>query len=602
MLYDAINVFETKLKNEAARLQDNKNNYTDMERKIKLLVDNYVPKDGTYVLINMDRGFACEEPLEIQLDKKSGVLKGITDSRYPYIRYLDYNSKLIEMNKPVDAKKVIHSNQIFSFWIKKESIAEKKITENVVEGYYNTLMTPVIKYTKPNAKTLYSQVEKELGEPDTRLAQEICAWIKKWLLNPEILPVDYSGKDYLKLFFIFDDMQMTKQLYEKENRRYVIPNIYNNNDYNVKTGSTILGMPSNNMGLNAKKPFLENKNRKTSAPYLVDMDRVILQSQFFDYLWGHACKGNVNVYIDYENQDIKAVPDKGKDLPEIESGMYLRIKKGKEVEILDSDVVMNLTPNLAKTFCFKRIVADTDNEKLYGQCNKVEELAAVIDEVFFDKMLGYNYFTDAMDLPSMDGTLADILLSYRGRLFAWLYKTPQCDIKQVIQEMAVKLIKNKVADGYVLRAGIQLDFLLSLEDYFSNNREQEEHMKTLQETFSEHIDMQKDWEFSDSEYYYAVGQMVSYFLTLSKSAKKPLSMANQFLNAEHDSLIKEKMSQMFIRYDYAIDADRDMRAKNVISHIMMYEPKCSKVMQRELIAGLTANSAFYAKKEQTKED
>lgn len=124
-------------------------------------------------------------------------------------------------------------------------------------------------------------------------------------------------------------------------------------------------------------------------------------------------------------------------------------------------------------------------------------------------------------------------------------------------------------------------------------------MGTIQEEFKIHIDMLKeDWEFSDSEYYYAVGQMVGYFLSLSKSAKKPLSMANQFLNADNDRLVKEKLGQMFIRYDHAIDADRDVRAKNVLSHIMTYEPKSRKVMQRELIAGLTANSAFYMKKEQ----
>ena len=75
-------------------------------------------------------------------------------------------------------------------------------------------------------------------------------------------------------------------------------------------------------------------------------------------------------------------------------------------------------------------------------------------------------------------------------------------------------------------------------------------------------------------------------------------MANQFLNADSDSLIKEKLGQMFIRYDHVIDTDKDARAKNVISHIMIYEPTCKKVMQRELIAGLTASSAFYRKKEQ----
>lgn len=601
MLYDAISVFEKMLNSEAARWQSEESDetYTELERRTKLLVDNYVPKDGTYVLINMDRDFQCDAILEMKYDKKSGELQGKNDRRYNYIRYLDYNSKLIEMNKPIDTKKIIHSNQIFSLWVKKDSIAEKRLTGDIVDGYYKILNTPEIKYTKPEARKLYNQAASELGEPDRKTLDKILAWIKEWLKNPQILPVDFSGKDYLKLFFVYNDEKKTKELYEKENRRYIIPNIYNNNDYNTKTSDAILGMPSNNMGLNAKKPFLENKNRKTSAPYLIDMNRVILQSQFFDYLWGHACKGNVNVYIDFENEGINAISDKDENIPQVENGLYLRIKKGKEVEILDSDIIIQSNPNLLKTFYFKQILKTAGDEKSYGECNKTAQLAAVIDEVFFDRYLSFNYFTDPLDLPQMDGGLKYILLTYRSRLFTWLYRTPQCDMRQVLSEMAIKLIKNKIADGYLTRAGMQLNLLLSLEDYFNDNKEKEELMRAIQEQFKVHIDMTKEnWEFSDSEYYYAVGQLISYFLSLSKSAKKPLSMANQFLNADDDSLIKEKLSQMFIRYNHAIDADRDIRAKNVISHIMAYEPECKKVMQRELIAGLTANSAFYVKKEQ----
>ena len=601
MLYDAINIFEKKLKKEAEQVYSEENDGTDteMECRIKLLVDNYVPKDGTYLLIHMDEDFRCETPLEIKYDKKSGELQGITDSRYRYIRYLDYNSKLIEMNKPIDAKKVIHSNQTYAFFFLILSISEKKLTQDVVDGYYNTLSEPESKYTKTQARNLYQQAVKELGEPDRDAIDKISAWIKDWLVHPELLPIDYAGKDYLKLFFVYEDQKKTKELYEQENRRYVIPNIYNNNDYNVKVNGTILGMPSNNLGLNAKKPFLENKQRKTPAPYLLDMNQVILQSQFFDYLWGHACKSNVNVFIDLEEEEIYAVCDRSEELPMIRNGLYLRIRKGKEVEILDCDIVMDVSPNLTKTLYFKPIVKGLANSKNYSEYNTTARLAAVIDEVFFDKYLSFNYFTDAMELPQMDGGLKYILLTYRGRIFSWLYKTPQCDLGGVVAEMALKLIKNKIAAGYFGRACEQLNLLLSLEDYFNENHDMEERMGTVQQEFMRHIDMLKEeWTFTDSEYYYAVGQLVSYFLSLSKSAKKPLSMANQFLNAGDDSLIKEKLSQMFIRYDHAIDSSKDSRAKNVISHIMMYEPESKKVLQRELIAGLTAASAFYMKKDE----
>ena len=48
-----------------------------MECRIKLLVDNYVPKDGTYLLIHMDEDFRCETPLEIKYDKKGGANRNI---------------------------------------------------------------------------------------------------------------------------------------------------------------------------------------------------------------------------------------------------------------------------------------------------------------------------------------------------------------------------------------------------------------------------------------------------------------------------------------------------------------------------------------------
>lgn len=602
MLYDAVKVFEKKLNREAAQFRAESENgqYTDTELEIRPLVDNYVPKDGTYVLLNLERDFACMENVEFRLEKKSGELFGKTHKAFSYIRYLDYNSKLVEMNKPIDSKKVIHSNQIFSFFVKKDSITEGKLTEEVINGYYNTLANPESKYRKSKkAVELYQMVECEAGAPDGDVLERIRCWVINWRKHPEILPVDYTGKDYLKLFFVLEDEKRTKELFETENRRYVIPNIYNNNDYNLKIEETIVGLPGNNMGLNAKKPFLENKTRKTAAPYLISMEDVILQGRFFDYLWGCACKGAVNVYIDFEKEDIYPLPDKSDKLPFVESGMYLRVRKGKDVEILDCDTVVELTPNLKSTFYMKDILKARDGLSEYRECRKVPELAAVIDEVFFGKQLAYNYFTPPLELDIKDKTLQNVLLTYRNRLFAWLYRTPECDMEHVLAEMAEKLIKNSIGNGYWNRARQQLNLALSLEDYLRENNQKEEILQMIQKEFKMHLDMhQEEWDFTDDgEYFFAVGQLIGYFLSLSRAHNKPYSMANQFLNAKEDALIKEKLSQMFIRYNHAIDAVKDTRAKNMISHILLYHPR-GGVRQQELIAGLTAVNAFYMKKEE----
>jgi len=573
---------------------------TDMELISKLSIDHYVPKDGTYVLLNLDNDFSLEYVLDISVDRKTKEILGKTDSHYRYIRYLDYNSKLIEMNKPVDPKKIIHSNNLYSFFMKKDSLTSGKLTLDVIDGYYDTLANPESKYNKPKAKELYHQVESKIGGIDQEILERIREWIKKWAKNTTLLPIEVLGKDYLKIFFVYQNERKTKELYEKENERYVVPNIYNNNDYNLKTADDIWGLPSNNMGLNSKKPFLENKTRKTAAPYLVNMEEVIWQNRFFDYLYGQASIGNVNIYFDFDKEEIYTIPDKD-DPPYIDSGLYLRIKKGKEVEIIECDTVFSLNPNLQPTFYYKSIIEGKSDITTEGECNKRRELAAVIDEVFFGKMLAYNYFTEPEDLSITDSVVENILLTYRGRLFEWFYRNPRCNIRQSLAEMSGKLIQNTMQNGYKNKARQQLNLALSLLDYLNQDTRMEEIMKMIQEEFRKHMGMYKEeWTFgSDEEYYYAIGQLIDYFLSLSKSAKKPLSLVNPFLAAKDDVLIKEKLSQMFEKYNYAMDSVVDVRAKNIISHVMLYIPE-TKVQKQYLIAGLTASSAFYMKKEEDK--
>lgn len=597
MLYDCMQVFREEAKRvQADSIRQDTN--TDLELISKLAIDNYVPKDGTYVLINLNNDFSKECQLDIYVDKKTGEIVGDKDSRYQYIRYLDYNSKLIEMNKPMDSKKVIHSNNMYTFFLKKDSLTSGKLTMEVIDGYFDTLANPETKYSKPRAKELYQQVEHEIGIVNKGVLEKIRAWIKGWVQDLSILPVEISGKNYLKLFFIYQNERETKELYEKESKRYMIPNIFNNNDYNVKISEEIWGLPSNNMGLNAKKPFLENKTRKAVPPYLVNLDEIVWQNRFFDYLYGQASTGKVNIYFDFDKQKIYAIADMCDVSNYIESGLYLRIRKGKEVEILDSNAVIALNPNLEDTFYYRSILEGKDDNISQGECNTRSQLAAVIDEVFFGKMLTYNFFTEPENLSITDCVVENVLVTYRGRLFEWFYRNPQCDMKQLLEEMSMKLVRNSMQNGFRNKARQQLNLMLSLQDYLNQDTKMEEMIGMVQEIFKKHMRMHKEeWDFeNDSEYYYAVGQLIDYFLSLSKSAKKPLSLANPFLTAKDDSLIKEKLGQMFEKYSYAMDSIVDVRAKNIISHVMLYIPQ-TKVQQQYLIAGLTANSAFYMKKE-----
>ena len=93
----------------------------------RLILDEYLPKNGTYRLLFLtESGYWIGDTLEIQYDRKEGKIAGSESKYYDLICYLDYWSKLIDMNKPVDSKKVIHSNQYLSFFVKKDKYFRRK--------------------------------------------------------------------------------------------------------------------------------------------------------------------------------------------------------------------------------------------------------------------------------------------------------------------------------------------------------------------------------------------------------------------------------------------------------------------------------------------
>ena len=158
------------------------------------------------------------------------------------------------------------------FRSKKESL-EKKLTAESISGYYEVLKNPEKKYSKPKDSSLYELVEEKLGKVDVKQAERIENWVKAELKNCiETLHIDTSKKDYFKIFFIGNDVEQSKENIKREGLRYIEPNIFNKNDYNQQAENSIKGLPSNNMSLNAKKPFLENKTRKTTVPYLLELD------------------------------------------------------------------------------------------------------------------------------------------------------------------------------------------------------------------------------------------------------------------------------------------------------------------------------------------
>ena len=372
----------------------------------RIITDSYIPKDGTYRIVEIDGyNYEIKKTLEISKDKKTGEILGSVDIDYPYICKLDYYSKLIVMNKPIGPKK-IHTNNYLSLAIKKEDILNG-IDNSIFDRYYKILRNPYEKYRKKKkTNELYMSVEDEIGKPDENNINIIEKIVLSGVLWSD---VDLTKKDYLKIFFVFkcNSQEDNIELYRSESKRYILPNIYNNTDFNILDNNVIFGPPNNNICLNSKKPYLENKTRKMPVPYLVSKDEVLIQAKLFDYLWAIESNGKNHIYVEdgeicgYSNEE---------NPKKIDSGYYFRIKKGNnEAEIQYADVVPSYKPELPKEFLLKDYMHVkteysklSDKDKYSTYIYKLWEIKEFIDKGFFDGKLERNLDTEPKDIKFLN--------------------------------------------------------------------------------------------------------------------------------------------------------------------------------------------------------
>lgn len=558
-----------------------------------LITDSYVLSYGTYILV---KDFSKIEKLEISKNDVDN-----TTQIYSKFCELDYLSKLVSIDKPIDPKKLIHSNNYLSFFVKKENLKPNKnnnvkLTEDIIDNYYDALLNPRIRYkSDKRKKEIYDLMEKEYGKVDEKKLNKIRTWIKDNIFT--LVENNKKDKNYLKIFF---DEKI--DLYNRENQKYLHPNIYNKNCFNIIIDGKTYGLPNDNMQLSEKKPFLKLKTRKNSTPYLVSKDEVFLQKAFFDYLMNKAANGEEVVYISSE----KGIHRKT-DIPNEFSGYILRIKKEKELEIHDFDTVVNLNTKIKKINVKFVIPIEYDKYGLnpnleVGYINNLKKLEKTIDTIYFNKFMCNSYFREVKEINLNDLILRDIFVRNRDGLYTWFYKGRDNIVRQTFSKYSMDIIKNSIKNNNYIRAKEQYNLRIAIINYFYGGYKMADKIKCISESLFEKINSkQTQCIQSDEEYYFAIGQLASYLISKNKSSKnKNHSLINPILNARNKEKLMLEIRNLFKKYNYAIDYG-SKRFDNLYAMIVGYEVEDKKINGDLLIGGYLYSNLIYTKGEE-KED
>lgn len=577
MLKDCIGIFEQKF----------------AEAGDALITDNYTLDPGTYILVDLQGQI---------IDQKDVVKNKFERIVFDDFIERDYLSKLLDMNKPIK-NKLIQSNNYLSFWIKKDSIqpdnnGNTKLTEDIISNsYYNILENPRLKYTKKSLE-LYEGLETSIGAPDLQLLAFCKTWIIEHIFSFIDDPKIKFDKTYLKIFFMAD-----LSLYRQESQRYFLPNIYNTTDYNILINNQIFGLPNNNMGMNAKKPYLENKTRiKSKVPYLLSTDDVYMQKKFFDYLYNYANQGKTNVYFSTDSTDPDPIYPYESSQAHTKNfnGYFLRIQKGKELEIRDYDLITGYSPALDQ-FTIRQAIhlpKDAHSDLTYGDSLDLKSVQHLINTTFFRKFLTTNYFTDAGDIRLNDFRVKEELLRCRNGFFTWFYKGDARTIKNLFPKSSLELIKNSIGNGHFIKAIEQFNVRDGFITYFEGGKSMADQLISIKEGLREKINSTGDHSIeSDLEYFYAVGQITNYYLSKSKSNQPVYSIINPVINCKTDVKLKDLVKRLFMKYNYIIQPSR--RFGNLQSMIFSYIPD-GPIDSTTLIAGYLSQNLLYESSKETK--
>lgn len=540
-----------------------------------LITKDYIPEDGDYIILDeTESGFEELDRIKVKMDKKTRSVE-TTNPYYDFIRAADYMSRYLESNKAI-ADKNIHSNNYLTLFLKKENLFNGKINEKVLSGYYEVFKDPYKKYSKPKLKAAYKTLEEEYGKSDVERVLKIEKWVKNNIFQLDV----ENDKSYLKLFFYCD-----LEEYRKESEKYILTNIYNSADYSIQVDHVIYGVPNNNMGLNSKKPYLELKSRKNTTPILLSQEDVLIQKKFFDYLNNLAQQRKVNLYID----ESKIYPLESQEIPSGRfTGYYMRLQKGMETEIHDFDTVVNYS-NEIRPIQIKNVLRLEKSSLEYRTIHTLDVLKAVINEVLFRKLLETNYFTEAKKITIYDECVKRNLLMARKSLFNWFYKGVDDTVWNTLKICSPDLIKNSIMSGYIGKASEQYNLYISLKNYFEGDGG--DNMIDITK-FREKINQNDTGSFeSDDEFYFAVGQLANYFLTLSKAGVKYHSLSKAILNVKTAEKAKNELRKLYHKYNYSIVNRK--RFNNMYSMVCLYEVKENQINEDILLGGYLHSSLIY---------
>lgn len=559
MIYDLLDVF----KKEYEKYED------------KLILDKYILKDGLYIKIKQDKSI---EYFIFQNDKKeinkencfTSLDKTIEKKEYEWFKQVDYYSEWISANKMFYDKK-IHNINYLSFFVKLESFIskdKKKLLEaDAIKNHFNAFIN-FSKFSKKEEKEILLKYQDRFKDEDRKKdILDKYEFIENHIHQFVEIAQENSVSNYIKIFF---DEDIEK--YQEESKIYYSFKIFNDISHSKTFDKKIFGLSDSNMGLNAKKPYLEHKSRKLISPFMVQDFDALMIKKFFDWL----------KFQDYQNKR-----------PLGNQFFINRDFKEKDL-VIEYDYLSVEIDKFDDSIYYKNYLKIIENKRLLDSdtIDTLAHLEKIVDEVFYNHQLISNYYGEVY--KKLDKHFANLIYLTRDGMRNYFRKFDERAFYQIINRYATEFVLEHLRKNRELSAKKSLNLKLSLQNHKGENIMD---INQMQKSIKERLDTNNYENLNEEEFFYLCGQVVKYLLSQSEAHEKKADMLEPFLRANNSEKLKNNLSQTFFKYKHKISLNHT-RLNNAMSLIMAFEDRVKLSLNIDnFLIGTLSDNIFYMKKE-----
>lgn len=595
------------------------------EKFPSIIQDNYKLKEGVYIRLKLEQDWesqsAAFEQNHVIIVRKEEEPQNV--ELLNWFKYRDYLSSLPDMNKPVDPKKQVHSNNPFTLFMKKEVfLGEKqggKYTpqENINRYLLATGSDPVrqkwLEMIPGNKngidKSQFFQASEYAvmltyldSDERLQLIEKITEWFHTNLTALTAYIGQLSFKNYVKLFFTLDSPNpgiTCEQMYDFEYSLYIIPKIYNSNDYNQLVAGELVGLPNIDMTMNSKKPFLEHKTTRSQAPDRVPLQQAILAKQTTEWLAAAKLPYATNT-IGYESG---FVPPTGYVPPEGSFHVYMD-GKYNELHGFENVPFPPTIPVQVEWLNILQLKAPDGDEKYYETIQTAEALQKTISSRFFRGRMNHSFILNEPDVKAGEFTalMVALYLQSRQAFHDWFYKGTTVSLRGIFGKVTWRLLVEQLihvetsriaelGDAYNLRLSIQM----AIDD--KGGKIMADRIKgTMDSLRDKLVSEELAVCANDEEFYFMAGQLVYYLISQSRAQKITGEMYEPFLRAKNGHQLKKRLEEVYMLYKHEIFSGY-RRFNQAFSLVLGYVPETdNQGSARELLlSGIFAYNLLFEK-------